>query len=250
MITAKRRQAMDVVQKYPVKLDGFPLRFFRRGLDIVLGFLLLVITAPVWLLAALAVRLETKGNPFFKQRRIGFQGKPFNMIKLRGMYLDAKERFPHLYDYASFGDLNFHFHYEEDPRITRVGAFIRRTSIDELPNFLNVVLGDMTLVGPRPDIPEVLDLYGEYRAEYLSVKPGITCLSKVTGRDRLTKNETIEIDLNYIRNASWQMDRGILWRTLKGVLQCQDVFDGGIIVGMDSLERHVDREPEHAVTAD
>ena len=189
--------------------------------------MLALLSAPVWLLAAVAVRIETKGNPFFIQTRIGLGGRPFKIIKLRGMYRDARSRFPQLYDYARFGSLDFHFHYPEDPRITRVGSFIRRTSIDELPNFINVAMGDMTLVGPRPEVPDVLDLYGEAREEYVSVKPGITCLSKVSGRDNLTKRETIELDLAYIRSASLRLDGVILWKTLKGVLCRQDVFDGG-----------------------
>jgi len=227
-----------------VKQESLQRRLARRTLDIALGLILAVITAPVWLLAALAVRLESEGNPFFVQTRIGLGGKPFKMIKLRGMYIDARQRFPHLYDYARFGGLNFHFHYEEDPRITRVGAFIRKTSIDELPNFLNVLMGTMTLIGPRPEIPDVLDLYGASKAEYLSVKPGVTCLSKITGRDRLTKGETIEIDLDYVRHACFRLDRSIFWRTLKGVMQCQDVFDGALmdggIIDIESLEQNPD----------
>jgi lipopolysaccharide/colanic/teichoic acid biosynthesis glycosyltransferase len=101
---------------------------------------------------------------------------------------------------------------------------IRKTSIDELPNLWNVVLGDMSLVGPRPEIPEVLNLYGPYRHQYLSVKPGVTCLSKCTGRDRLTKRETIEFDIEYIRTRSFRRDMGILWRTFRGVLLRRDVF--------------------------
>ncbi len=108
--------------------------------------------------------------------------------------------------------------------MTRAGKFIRKTSIDELPNLWNVVLGDMSLVGPRPEIPEVLSLYGPYREEYLSVKPGITCLSKCTGRDRLTKRETIEFDLSYIRRRNLKLDLSILWQTLKGVMLRRDVF--------------------------
>jgi lipopolysaccharide/colanic/teichoic acid biosynthesis glycosyltransferase len=233
------------VTMYSVKEESLRRRVVRRALDISVGFILALVSAPVWLLAALAVRLETKGNPFFVQERVGLGGKSFKMVKLRGMYSDARERFPHLYDYARFGGgLDFHFHYTQDPRITRVGAFIRKTSIDELPNFLNVVRGDMTLIGPRPEIPDVLELYGECGTEYLSVKPGITCLSKITGRDKLTKAETIEIDLDYVRNASFRLDMSIFWQTLKGVLRCQDVFDGGLIDGaiidIDSLEQSPD----------
>jgi lipopolysaccharide/colanic/teichoic acid biosynthesis glycosyltransferase len=218
---------MEVIEIYPIKKFRSLDRFVRRALDLSAGIVMLSATAPIWLLAALAIRIETKGNPFFLQKRIGLGGKPFRIVKLRGMYTDAQARFPHLYDYARFGGLDFHFHYEQDPRITRVGAFIRSTSIDELPNFLNVISGQMTLVGPRPEVPDVLNLYGYYKAEYISVKPGITCLSKISGRDSLTKRETIEMDLAYIRNASLQMDSSVLWKTLKGVLLRQDVFDGG-----------------------
>jgi lipopolysaccharide/colanic/teichoic acid biosynthesis glycosyltransferase len=211
---------------YPIKEIKLGERVFRRTVDLIAGFTLLVVTAPVWLAAALAVRIESEGNPFFLQRRVGLGGRPFFILKLRGMYRDARERFPHLYDYARFGGLDFRFHYDEDPRITRVGAFIRRTSIDELPNFLNVLLGDMTLVGPRPEVPEVLDLYGNYKVEYLSVKPGLTCLSKISGRDYLTKRETIQMDLAYVRSASLSRDWNILWRTFRAVLRREDVMDG------------------------
>jgi len=192
--------------------------------DFVLGSVLLVITAPIILLAAAAIRMETKGSPFFIQTRLGKSGRPFKIVKLRGMYIDSRSRFASYYDYSNHKDLEFFFHYEDDPRVTRAGRFIRRTSIDELPNLWNVVLGDMSLVGPRPEIPEVLDLYGPYREEYVSIKPGVTCLSKCTGRDRLTKRETIELDLGYVRNRSFGLDFKILWKTFRGVVLRRDVF--------------------------
>jgi lipopolysaccharide/colanic/teichoic acid biosynthesis glycosyltransferase len=192
--------------------------FTKRFLDIVLGSFSLAISIPVILFAALAVRLESPGNPFFVQTRVGLRGRPFTIFKLRGMHIDARDRFPELYDYRQFADLDFYFHYEHDPRITRVGKFIRRTSIDELPNFLNVILGSMTLVGPRPDIPEMLSLYGPKADRYISVKPGVTCLSKITGRDLLTKRESIRLDLRYIQTMSFGLDAKILWRTFQNVL--------------------------------
>ena len=201
-------------------------RIVKRLLDIILGSILLLISAPVVLVAALAIRIETKGSPIFIQRRVGHKGKTFLFYKLRGMYCDARDRYPDLYNYAKHEGLNFHFHYVNDPRITKVGVFTRRTSIDELPNFLNVVLGDLTLVGPRPEVPDVMDLYGNYRNEYLSVKPGVTCVSKISGRDRLTKEETILLDLSYIRQMSLGLDLKILWTTFKGVLMRKDVFGG------------------------
>src|SRR6202030_1402 len=116
----------------------------------------LTVAIPIILIAAIVIRIETKGSPFFVQTRLGQGGRPFKIFKLRGMFIDARTRFASYYDYSRHRDLEFCFHHEEDPRVTRAGRLIRRTSIDELPNLWNVVLGDMSLVGPRPEIPEVL----------------------------------------------------------------------------------------------
>ncbi len=196
----------------------------RRVFDIAFSCAALIFALPIIVCAAIAIRLETPGNPFFMQKRAGKGGRLFTMFKLRGMYIDARERHPHLYDYSKFEGLNFYFHHETDPRVTRVGEFIRRASIDELPNFLNVIIGDMTLVGPRPEIPDVLSKYGKKALEYTSVKPGITCLSKISGRDRLTKNETIEMDLDYIKRRSLALDAKILWKTATSVISRENVF--------------------------
>lgn len=203
--------------------DGL-YRFAKRVLDLLLGSVLLIVCLPIVLLAAALISIESPGSPFFFQSRLGQDGKPFRIFKLRGMYRDARERFPHLYDYSAKRDLDFHFHHEVDPRVTRVGRFTRRMSIDELPNLWNVIVGDMSLVGPRPEIPEVLALYGNYRDEYLSVKPGITCLSKCTGRDRLTKSESVELDIKYIRERGFCKDSAIIWRTFLCVVLRRDVY--------------------------
>jgi lipopolysaccharide/colanic/teichoic acid biosynthesis glycosyltransferase len=204
--------------------DGLAYRCAKRTVDVVVGSILMILAIPIVTVAAIAIRMDSPGSPFFFQTRIGKNGKPFTIFKLRGMYKDARERFPSYYDYSGKRDLEFCFHLLEDPRVTRAGRLIRRTSIDELPNLWNVVKGDVSLVGPRPEIPEVLALYGAYRGEYLSVKPGITCLSKVTGRDRLTKRETIELDLKYIRQRSFLLDLRILWHTFRCVVLRRDVF--------------------------
>jgi lipopolysaccharide/colanic/teichoic acid biosynthesis glycosyltransferase len=196
----------------------------KRAFDLVFGMAGLLVATPIILIAAAAIRLESKGSPFFVQTRLGKDGRPFKIVKLRGMFKDARIRFPSYYDYSNKRDLDFCFHHEVDPRVTRAGNFIRKTSIDELPNLWNVVKGDISLVGPRPEIPEVMALYGTFRDEYLSVKPGVTCLSKCTGRDRLTKRETIEYDLDYIRHRNFRMDVRILWRTFRGVVLRRDVF--------------------------
>lgn len=198
--------------------------FFKRAIDLGLGSLLVVISVPIVLVAASAIRINTPGSPFFFQTRLGKNGRPFKIFKLRGMYIDARSRFPTYYDYSGKRDLEFCFHNEEDPRVTRAGRFIRKTSIDELPNLWNVLRGDMSLVGPRPEIPEVMALYGQFRDEYLSVKPGVTCLSKITGRDKLTKRETIDFDIDYIRRRSFPLDIKILWKTFCNVVLRRDVF--------------------------
>ncbi len=206
------------------RTDGRVYLATKRMFDLALGLPLLVISLPIIALAALALRIESPGSPIFVQTRLGRNGRPFRMVKLRGMYIDAPTRFAHLYDYSSKENLDFCFHIEVDPRVTPVGKFFRRTSIDELPNLWNVVTGEMSLVGPRPEIPEVMNLYGAYREEYLSVKPGVTCLSKCTGRDRLTKRETIEYDLQYVRRRNFRLDLRVLWRTFRGVVLRHDVY--------------------------
>jgi lipopolysaccharide/colanic/teichoic acid biosynthesis glycosyltransferase len=222
--SAKSQNDALFVPVSKARITGLVYEAAKRVFDFILGLILLIIATPIILLAAVAIRVETKGSPFFIQTRLGKNGKPFKIIKLRGMFIDARTRFASYYDYSGHRDLEFCFHHEDDPRVTRAGRFIRKTSIDELPNLWNVVIGDMSLVGPRPEIPEVLALYGPYREEYLSVKPGVTCLSKCTGRDRLTKKETIDFDLGYIRTRNFRLDVQILWRTFRGVVLRRDVF--------------------------
>jgi lipopolysaccharide/colanic/teichoic acid biosynthesis glycosyltransferase len=197
-------------------------RYSRRGervkdlLDRVLAAIGLVLVSPVLLAVAIAVRLDSPGPAFFRQTRIGRNGRPFRFWKFRGMFVDARERFPELYDYRYDAEQarQLRFHPPSDPRVTRVGRFIRRTSLDELPNLINVVLGDMSLVGPRPEIPELLPYYGGAARAVLSVKPGITSLAKLIGRDHITFEETLELDLRYVRERCLRMDLGILFGTV------------------------------------
>ncbi len=190
--------------------------FVKDALDRVLAAIGLLLVSPVLLAVAAAVKLDSPGPAFFRQTRIGRGGRPFTFWKFRGMYVDARERFPKLYDYAYSAEevQTLRFHPGEDPRVTRVGRFIRRTSLDELPNLLNVVLGDMSLVGPRPEIPELMPYYGRAARLVLSVKPGITSLAKLVGRDNITFQETLDLDLRYIRERSLRADLGILLGTV------------------------------------
>ncbi len=150
------------------------------------------------------------------------------IVKLRGMYIDARERWPELYEYDddSIDATDLKFHPKVDPRVTRVGRFIRATSIDELPNLVNVLRGEMHLVGPRPEIPEMLHHYKDSDRLVFSVKPGITSLPKVSGRDELTIEETIRLDLDYLRRRSLRLDIEILFATIGTVFLQRGVLPG------------------------
>jgi lipopolysaccharide/colanic/teichoic acid biosynthesis glycosyltransferase len=195
------------------------LRVSKRAFDVAVAVTGSVIFAPVIAVAIAAIRLDSRGPAIFRQVRIGRGGKPFTIYKLRGMYIDARERFPELYDYAQHSDLDFFFHGRDDPRVTRVGRVLRRTSIDELPNLWNVLLGNMSIVGPRPEIPELADLLDPTVAvEYFSVLPGITCFSGLGGRDDMTKDARIALDAQYPARMSLREDVRIVMATAKAVL--------------------------------
>ncbi len=173
----------------------------RRLFHIVVASVALVITAPVQLAAIVAIRLETPGHPIYRQRRIGKDGRPFDMLKLRTMVAGAESM-------GSGLAVN-----EGDPRITRVGAFLRRFSIDELPNLVNVVRGDMSLIGPRPTLAYQVERYTPRQRRRLEVKPGITGWAQIHGRARLPWDERIELDVWYVEHASLWLDLKILART-------------------------------------
>jgi len=209
----------------PRALDGIVTRDpgrLMRVFDVVFAVVVLVLSAPVVLVAMLAIRIESRGPALFFQRRMGRDGREFRLVKLRGMYLDARERFPELYDYGRHRPEHadgFYFHSDGDPRVTRVGRILRKYSIDELPNFWNVLRGDMAVVGPRPEIPEMAHMYGEALPLMLSVRPGVTSPAKADGRDGLSLEETIENDLAYVESRSWKVDLTTIARTLANVVR-------------------------------
>jgi lipopolysaccharide/colanic/teichoic acid biosynthesis glycosyltransferase len=174
-----------------------------RALDVLLATLLLVVTAPLLALAALAIRLESRGPVFYRQRRVGRHGRPFELWKLRTMVPGA----------ASMGAGVYVL--EGDPRITRVGRLLRRFSFDELPNLVNVLRGDMAMVGPRPTVQEQVDRYTERQLRRLEVKPGITGWAQINGRTSLPWPERIELDVWYVEHRSLRLDLRILARTAR-----------------------------------
>jgi lipopolysaccharide/colanic/teichoic acid biosynthesis glycosyltransferase len=174
-----------------------------RALDVLLAALLLVVTAPLLALAALAIRLESRGQVFYRQRRVGRHGRPFDLWKLRTMVPGAESMGAGVYVL------------EGDPRITRVGRLLRRFSFDELPNLVNVLRGEMAMVGPRPTVQEQVDRYTERQLRRLEVKPGITGWAQIKGRTALPWPERIELDVWYVEHRSLRLDLRILARTAR-----------------------------------
>jgi lipopolysaccharide/colanic/teichoic acid biosynthesis glycosyltransferase len=186
----------------------------RRCLDVAVALLALLATAPLLALAALAIRLESPGRALYRQLRVGRDGRTFEVLKLRTM-VDGAEHIG-----AGLAVQ------EDDSRITRVGGLLRRTSLDELPNLLNVLRGDMSLIGPRPTVPVQVERYTPRQRLRLTVKPGITGWAQVNGRTSLPWEQRIELDLYYIEHRSLGLDMRILCRTLAIVLSGSGLYKG------------------------
>jgi lipopolysaccharide/colanic/teichoic acid biosynthesis glycosyltransferase len=186
----------------------------RRAFDVVVAAAALAVASPFLLLAILAIRLESRGGAFYRQRRVGKDGRQFDVLKLRTMVTGAE----HMGAGLAVS--------EGDTRITRVGRLLRRTSLDEVPNLINVLRGDMAIVGPRPTVPVQVDRYTDRQRGRLKVKPGITGWAQVNGRTELLWDERIELDLWYIEHRSWRLDLQILWRTVRMVLGGEGLYRG------------------------
>lgn len=188
----------------------------QRIVEKLIAATVLTVTAPIMLVLAVIVRRGTPGPALFTQARVGLNGRVFRFVKFRTMYVDAKTRWPKLYAYKYTAEelKNLKFKTLFDPRVTPQGRWMRMSTVDELPNFLNVLMGDMALVGPRPEIPEMLRYYDtpEKRKKF-SVRPGITGLAQVSGRGRLSFQKTVKLDLEYVESRSWWLDIKIMVRT-------------------------------------
>ena len=186
----------------------------RRTIDILVSSLTLLLTSPLLVLAMVAIRLESRGPSIYRQRRAGLGGRGFDVLKLRTMVEGAEHLGAGLAVDA------------EDPRITRVGALLRRTSLDELPNLLNVLRGEMSLIGPRPTLPAQVERYTPRQRGRLQIKPGIAGWAQVNGRASLPWAERIELDLFYIAHRSLSLDLKILWRTVALVAGGSGLYKG------------------------
>jgi lipopolysaccharide/colanic/teichoic acid biosynthesis glycosyltransferase len=226
-----------------------------RSFEVAVAASVLVACAPLMLLQAIIIKYDSPGTILFFQQRLGksvqvpgarlrnderfrapagqfaaesmyYRPKTFRFVKFRTMYADARERHPELYDYTYAPDefLALRFKIEDDPRITPAGRWLRRLTIDELPNFWNVLTGDMRLVGPRPELPEILPCYSPEQMLKLTVKPGITGLAQIRGRGLLSFQETIDYDLEYVRTRTISRDIAILLKTFWYVMVRRGAF--------------------------
>ncbi|HYW52460.1 MAG TPA: sugar transferase [Candidatus Elarobacter sp.] len=189
----------------------------KRGIDVVLSVLILILTSPVVLAAVIGIVLVSGGNPFYRQHRVGLGGRTFRMFKLRTMVRGAHAMLPELRRFNEADGPVFKM--RADPRLHALGPLLRRTSVDELPNFLNVLLGDMAIVGPRPPLPEEVAHYDGYALRRLVVKPGITCLWQISGRSHLSFEEWMALDNAYIDAWSPWYDLAIVAKTIPAVLR-------------------------------
>lgn len=195
----------------------------KRGLDRAAAGAGLVALSPLFAALAIAIKLESDGPVLFSQTRIGQGGAPFRCWKLRSMYIDAEERKQELMAQNEM-DGGTTFKMKRDPRITRIGRFIRKASIDELPQLWNVFVGDMSLVGPRPPVPSEVANYTAFEKQRLMVKPGITCIWQVSGRSDIPFAEQVRLDIEYIIKRSMKLDVSLLLRTVPAVLFARGAY--------------------------
>ena len=176
----------------------------------------IIVLSPVFIITAIAVKLEDGGSPLFSQTRVGKDGKFFRMYKFRSMCIDAERKLKELQQHNEMDGLAFKI--EKDPRITKTGNFIRKTSIDELPQLFNILKGDMSIVGPRPPLGIEVYQYDDYQMQRLLVKPGLTCYWQCSGRSDMSFDEWIDSDIKYIQERTLWLDIKLILKTIPAVL--------------------------------
>ena len=211
------RESELLAKKKELVNDHIVYLFLKRLIDIIGASLGLILASPIMLIVAILIKLEDpKGPIFFSQIRNGAYPGTFKMYKFRSMYIDAEERLQELMHLNEQSGPAFKMKY--DPRITRVGKFIRKTSLDELPQLFNVLKGDMSLVGPRPAIPREVEQYTAYQKQRLFVKPGLTCIWQVSGRNNIGFDEWVELDIEYIKTRNLWLDIKLILMTIPAML--------------------------------
>ncbi len=254
-IVAEKKKARSSLKKFA--LDFFAKPVFRL-INILLSATILILSFPLTLLIALIIKMDSPGPAIFRQTRIGYNrrgknarkknsqhgtdnsfiagkgnrraedlgGRPFKFYKFRTMKENAKELYPELYayDYTEEEINKMNFKLTEDPRLTKCGRWLRQTSLDELPNFINVLKGNMNLVGPRPDIPEMIKYYNDEQKTKLDVKPGITGFAQINGRGRLRFQDTLKFDVEYVKTHSLLVDIKTIFKTIWAIITKRGAF--------------------------
>jgi lipopolysaccharide/colanic/teichoic acid biosynthesis glycosyltransferase len=218
----KFQEFLDESDELPQVRDSFGYRFLKRGFDILASLGGLTLLLPLFPFIVLLIKLETSGPIFFQQERVGFEGRLFGCYKFRSMAVDAeaqKSKLAHLNEATGAA-----FKIKNDPRITGVGSFLRRSSLDEFPQLFNILKGDMSVIGPRPQIPSEVADYTAEQAQRLLVRPGLTCLWQVSGRSHLDFSEWMELDREYVQKRSLFFDLKILARTLPAVIDRRGAY--------------------------
>lgn len=205
-----------------IKKVGIYNKYIKRGIDIFLSLISLIILSPIFCIIAIAIKLDSKGPVFYKHKRIGKNGKIIYLYKFRSMYTDSKERLEMLLKNPDIKrEWEENFKLENDPRITKVGSFLRKTSLDELPQLLNILKGEMSIIGPRPVIDEELEKYGQNKDKFLSVTPGLTGWWACNGRSATTYEDRMKLELYYVENQSFVLDIKCFFKTITTVLNRQ-----------------------------
>lgn len=214
---------MDLLESKAVSLNKkqiksrFMYHSIKRAFDFIAAICGVIILSPVMLVIAILIKAEDHDPVFYKQVRVGKNGKKFKMYKFRSMFVNADKMLAKLKEQNDVEGPMFKM--KDDPRITKVGHFIRKHSLDELPQFLNVIKGDMSLVGPRPPLPSEVAEYSDYDKQRLYVTPGCTGLWQATERNEVGFNEMVQLDIQYIQRASFMFDLWIIWKTVEIIIK-------------------------------
>lgn len=193
-------------------------RFFKRTFDLISSSIALVVFSPFFLIIVIAIKLDSEGDIVFGHTRIGKNGKPIKVYKFRTMVKNAKEVFDNFTEEQK-KEYYTNFKLDNDPRITKVGDFLRKTSLDELPQLINIIKGDMSVVGPRPIVEKEIEKYGVYAEKMFSVTPGLTGYWQANGRSDTSYDERVQMDMYYIDNRSLIMDIKIIFKTILSVVK-------------------------------
>ena len=199
-------------------------RLAKRMLDITTSIVGLILFSPILLISSILIRLDSPGRAIFSQKRIGENGKPFRIYKLRTMVVDAEQKLPQVLEQNSIELDQPAFKIHKDPRVTRVGRFLRRWSLDEIPQFWNILRGEMSLVGPRPEESWVVALYNDHQRQRLAVKPGLTGPMQVSGRGDLDLESRLAVELDYIQHYTFWLDLKIIWKSLGVILSGKGAY--------------------------